>query len=147
MQWYRQDCCWQVPGSWRSDGMLPSSSSSQTITQAMLDDLPGIPTYASCLFVVHAPAAAAAAAAAASPSAAGAAGVAGSGQLMQPRLLAGELVVSLERLKRVQLQVRALGTMARLSLQLISPPLCEAYWARLLSAWYTVWQWDSGLSV
>jgi hypothetical protein len=73
----------------------------------MLDSLLDIPSYASCVFVVHAPAVAAAAAAPAGAAAAAGAGAAGGVPgSRQPQLLAGELVVSLERLKRVQLQVR-----------------------------------------
>jgi hypothetical protein len=69
----------------------------------MLDSLPDIPAYASCLFVVHAPAVAAAAGTAGAAGTAAADGLSGS---KQPQLLVGEVVVSLERLKRAQLQVR-----------------------------------------
>jgi hypothetical protein len=134
MQWYRQDCCWQVPGSWRSDGILPginSSSSSQAVTQATLDSLPDIPAYASCLFVVHAPAVAAAVGA----GAGAADGLSSSKQ--PPQLLAGEVVVSVERLKRVQLQVGegvpSGSCIWSVDCVLLTTCLLEVQWVQLLT--------------
>lgn len=108
MQWYHQDCCWQEPASWRSDGILPPSGSGEPITRDLLHSLPSIPAFVRCVYAVHAPAtpAAAGAGAAVPAIAADAATQQQQQQQRHPKLLLGELVVSLERLKRVHLQVR-----------------------------------------
>ena len=116
LQWYRQDGCWQTPSSWCCHGALPQSGQLGPDT---LLALPKQQPCISCLYALMAPPVAAAAAAgsemgqaaaAATTAAAGVAGAAGGAvhQSSEPLVLLGELVVSLERAKRVQLQVGAL---------------------------------------
>lgn len=102
VQWYRQDCCWQMPGSWRSDGCLPLASTGSCVTPELLHQLPTAPAYVSCLYLINVPAV--------QPQAVGTASevqqVQQQAEQQQPGLLMGEVVVNLERLKRLQLQVR-----------------------------------------
>lgn len=107
VQWYRQDGCWQAPSSWACHGTLPPTGQ---LSSEALASLPKQHACVSCLYVLVMPAAVATAPAASDPSPAAAgtgAGVTGSVVAAgAPVVLQGELVVSLERAKRVQLQVR-----------------------------------------
>lgn len=103
LQWYRQDGCWQVPSSWSCHGALPPSGQ---ISSDALASLPKQQPCVSCLYVLVVPAVAVPASAA-DPTAAAASSAAAGGGGGPPVVLQGELVLSLERAKRVQLQVRA----------------------------------------
>eukprot|EP00879_Flechtneria_rotunda_P009274 GHRR01009708.1.p1 GENE.GHRR01009708.1~~GHRR01009708.1.p1 ORF type:complete len:949 (+),score=449.96 GHRR01009708.1:194-2848(+) len=111
IQWYRQECCWQVPTSWRNTGSLPPSG--QPIKTDALHALPPTSQHPTCLFVIHIPA---------QTTALAGSGIAATGfgtttaavgsqtqQLPAGQLAVGEVVVeSLETLKRVQWQVKAM---------------------------------------
>lgn len=100
VQWYRQDGCWQAPSSWCCHGALPAAGQ---LGAGALSCLPKQHPHISCLYVVMMPPAMAAAAGECQTGA----GQDGASH-NQPLVLLGELVLSLERAKRVQLQVRSL---------------------------------------
>lgn len=93
LQWYRQDGYWQVPSSWSCHGAFPPEG---TLTPDSLSKLPPRHPYVSALYVLVAPTDLATPVVQGDHEPAAAAA---------PLVLLGELVVSLERAKSVQLQV------------------------------------------